>query len=112
MNQIILKNKGLKSTKTSKVFPYYYLISIDILEPFNSVEQRAEGSKRIEGHTKTFYEVARSVFYVLTKNSSLLKGNNTLKLSQNNNGQKMFKLHRFLNPFSMLPAVKRIQKTV
>ena len=63
---------------TSKVFPYYYLISIDILEPYNSAEQRAEGSKRIEGHTKTFYEVARSVFYVLTKNSSLLKGNNML----------------------------------
>ena len=61
-----VKNKGHKSTKTSKVFPYYYLISIDILEPFNSVEQRAEGSKRIEGHTKTFYEVARSVFFFMS----------------------------------------------
>ena len=52
LTTVIVKNKGLKSTKTSKVFPYYYLISIDILEPFNSVEQRAEGSKSLEGHTK------------------------------------------------------------
>ena len=51
---------------TSKVFPYYYLIAIDILEPYNSAEQRAEGSKRIEGHTKTFYEVARSVFFFMS----------------------------------------------
>ena len=51
---------------TSKVFPYYYLISIDILEPYNSAEQRAEDSKRIEGHSKTFYEVARSVFFFMS----------------------------------------------
>ena len=33
-----------------------------------------------------------------------------VKPSQNKKGQKVFQLHRFLNTFSQLPAVKKYQK--
>ena len=41
---------------------------------------------------------------------SLLSINHLLKPSQNKKGRKIFQLHRFLNTFSQLPAVKKYSK--
>ena len=47
----------------------------------------------------------------ISKNYFSLMGNQLrLKPSQNKKGQKNFQLHRFLNTFSQLPAVKKYSK--
>ena len=51
------------------------------------------------------------VFILFAENSQiLLKNSVTLKLGQNKKGQKIFYLHRFLNPFLQLAAEKKDSK--
>jgi hypothetical protein len=52
------------------------------------------------------------ILIIEISSKSIFEIGDLLKPSQNKKGQKIIQLHRFLNTFSQLLAVKSIQKTV